>query len=108
MRAGGREVLAWGGGGKGQLGNGEDDDSASPVKAAFEPPSPVTEIAGGSQHVLALLANGDVYAWGADGLGQLGFETGDEATESCGRQKCSMTPEAGRRTRPRGRRGGRR
>lgn len=94
VRAGGREVLAWGAGGKGQLGNGENNDSASPVRAAFEPPSPVTEIAGGSQHVLALLANGDVYAWGADGSGQLGFETGAEASESCGRQKCSMTPQA--------------
>ena len=40
VRAGGREVLAWGGGGKGQLGNGEDNESASPVKATFEPPSP--------------------------------------------------------------------
>ena len=53
----------------------------------------MTEIAGGSQHVLALLANGQVYAWGADGVGQLGFETGSEATESCGRQKCSMVPQ---------------
>jgi len=93
VRDGGREVLAWGSGGKGQLGNGEDDDSASPVKAAFEAPSPVTEIAGGSQHVLVLLANGEVYGWGTDGLGQLGFETGGEATESCGHQKCSMTPQ---------------
>ncbi len=94
VRGGGREVLAWGGGGKGQLGNGEDDESASPVKASFEPSSPVVEIAGGSQHVLALLGNGEVYAWGADGSGQLGFETGSEASESCGRQKCSMVPEA--------------
>ena len=93
VRASGREVLSWGGGSKGQLGNGEDNESASPVKAAFEPPAAVTEIAGGSQHVLALLANGGVYAWGADGLGQLGFETGGEATESCGRQKCSMLPQ---------------
>ncbi len=48
---------------------------------------------GGSQHVLALLANGEVYSWGADGLGQLGFETGSEAIETCGRQKCSMAPQ---------------
>jgi len=94
VRASGREVVAWGSGGKGQLGNGESNDSASPVKAAFEPPSPVIEIAGGSQHVLALLANGEVYAWGADGVGQLGFETGSEANESCGRQKCSTFPQA--------------
>ncbi len=93
VRASGREVLAWGGGSKGQLGNGEDNESASPVKVAFEPPAAVTELAGGSQHVLALLANGEVYSWGADGLGQLGFETGGEATEACGRQKCSMTPQ---------------
>jgi alpha-tubulin suppressor-like RCC1 family protein len=94
VRNGGHEVVAWGAGGKAQLGNGEANDHASPVKVAFEPPAPVTEIAGGSQHVLALLANGEVYAWGADGLGQLGFETGPEASESCGRQKCSMVPEA--------------
>jgi len=94
VRDGGREVVAWGAGSKGQLGNGENDESASPVKASFEPPSPVTEIAGGSQHVLVLLADGEVYSWGADGNGQLGFETGDEANESCGHQKCSLTPQA--------------
>ncbi len=94
VRTGGREVMAWGGGSKGQLGNGANGESASPVKVAFEPPSPVTEIAGGSQHVLALLADGEVYSWGADGSGQLGFEAGSEATESCGRQKCSMLPQA--------------
>jgi alpha-tubulin suppressor-like RCC1 family protein len=92
IRAGGHEVLAWGGGSKGQLGNGENKDSASPVRAAFEPPSPVQEVTGGGQQVLARLASGEVYAWGADGSGQLGFETENEPTETCGRQKCSTVP----------------
>ena len=91
--SGGKKVAAWGSGGKGQLGNGHNEDSPSPVHTLLEPASPVVEIVGGSTHALARLANGELYAWGADGSGQLGFETGPEADEQCGRDACSMVPE---------------
>ena len=91
--SGGKKVAAWGSGGKGQLGDGETEDSPSPVRTLLEPASPVVEIVGGSSHALARLANGELYAWGADGSGQLGFETGPEADEQCAHDPCSMVPE---------------
>lgn len=95
IRNGGSEVLAWGNGSKGQLGNGATSGSGSPVRASFDAPSPVREIAAGGQQVLARLADGEVYAWGADNVGQLGFEASGEASETCGRSKaCSSVPES--------------
>jgi len=94
VRAGGGEVLAWGENGRGQLGNGTTTPSPSPVRAILEPGSPVVEIAGGSMHTLARLANGQVYAWGADNAGQLGFNAGTEPWERCGEDiACSTIPQ---------------
>ena len=94
VRAGGEEVLSWGENGRGQLGNGTTTPSPFPVRADLEPGSPVMEIAGGTAHVLARLQNGQVYAWGADGAGQLGFEAGDEPWEQCGEGgACSTVPQ---------------
>lgn len=93
IRSGGREVLAWGPGAKGQLGNGATKDSSSPVRVSFEPSSPVDEIAAGGQQALARLADGEVYAWGGDASGQLGFEAQGEPSETCGHSKgCSTVP----------------
>jgi alpha-tubulin suppressor-like RCC1 family protein len=91
--SGGKKVVAWGSGGKGQLGDGEAQDSPSPVHTLLEPASPVVEIVGGATHALARLANGELYAWGSDGSGQLGYATGPEADEKCGHDACSMVPE---------------
>ncbi len=91
--SGGKKVAAWGSGGKGQLGDGEAEDSPSPVRTQLEPASPVVEIVGGATHALARLANGELYAWGSDGSGQLGFETGPEPDEQCGHDACSLVPE---------------
>ncbi len=94
VRGGGEEVLAWGEDLRGQLGNGSTTPSPSPVRASFEPGSPVVEIAGGSMHALARLADGQVYAWGADNAGQLGFTTGQEPWERCGEgAACSTIPQ---------------
>jgi alpha-tubulin suppressor-like RCC1 family protein len=94
VRAGGEEVLDWGENAGGQLGNGTTTPSPSPVRALMEPGSPVVEIAGGSMHTLARLASGQVYAWGADGAGQLGFTAGREAWERCGEElACSTIPQ---------------
>ncbi len=91
--SGGKKVAAWGSGGKGQLGDGDSEDSSSPVRTLLEPASPVVEIVGGASHALARLADGELYAWGADGSGQLGFETGSEPDEQCGRDPCGTVPE---------------
>ncbi|HTY96213.1 MAG TPA: hypothetical protein VMB91_04180, partial [Solirubrobacteraceae bacterium] len=94
VRAGGEEVMSWGENGRGQLGDGNTSPSPSPVRADLEPGSPVVEIAGGTAHVLARLQNGQVYAWGADGAGQLGFEAGREPWEQCGEGgACSSVPQ---------------
>lgn len=63
---GGKEMLAWGDNGKGQLGNESLTTAARPVKVHFEPSSRVTEVTGGDLYVLARLENGTVYAWGGD------------------------------------------
>ena len=92
IRAGGGEVLAWGAGGKGQLGNGSSSSSATPVPASLEAASPVVEIAAGDEQALARLADGQLYAWGDDETGQLGFEAGSEPTEACGQRRCATIP----------------
>jgi alpha-tubulin suppressor-like RCC1 family protein len=72
---------AWGFNSEGQLGNGTEtgglgvdhqlrDFFAVPV--ATSGVSTATALSGGSSHSLALLENGTVMAWGANGSGQLG------------------------------------
>jgi alpha-tubulin suppressor-like RCC1 family protein len=72
------QVYAWGSNWDGQLGYGTIDDP-------YESPTPInitssfagltgqiTQIAAGDSHSIALTSTGQVYAWGADNLGQLG------------------------------------
>jgi alpha-tubulin suppressor-like RCC1 family protein len=70
-------VKAWGSDISGQLGNGcsspECNDALTPVEV--KELGGVTAIAAGGAHSLALLTNGTVEAWGADGKGQLGNGT---------------------------------
>ena len=63
-------VMAWGGNGDGQLGNGTTTESDVPVPVSGL--SGVTAIAAAGSHSLALLSNGTVMAWGGNGNGQLG------------------------------------
>ena len=68
-------LFAWGTNASGQLGDGTTVDRATPVKVVF--PSTVTNIriiAAGAYHSLALTDDG-LYAWGANGDGQLGDGT---------------------------------
>jgi hypothetical protein len=68
-------LYAWGSNSSGQLGDGTTTNSAVPVKVSL--PSGVTPaaIAGSSIDAYALDSAGDIYAWGADGLGNLGNGT---------------------------------
>lgn len=71
-------ALAWGINAGGQLGNGTTTDSHSPgpVSAGAIPAGAViTQMSGGYEHTLALSADGNAYAWGDNGYGELGDGT---------------------------------
>jgi alpha-tubulin suppressor-like RCC1 family protein len=78
-------VWAWGYNGFGQLGNATTVDSFTPVlvqkagATSDAPPVPlgvvIVKIAAGLDHALAIDLNGNVWAWGFNGLGQLGNST---------------------------------
>ncbi len=69
-------LFAWGGNGQGQLGNGNTSDSSSPVPVntgGLLAGKRVVALAAGSNHNLALCADGTLAVWGANGSGQLGI-----------------------------------
>jgi len=71
-------VWAWGYNGFGQLGNKSTTDSNVPKQVVLEDGTPlpnIKAIAAGLDHVLALDGNGAIWAWGYNGLGQLGVGT---------------------------------
>lgn len=65
------DVMAWGNGEDGQLGDGATTNSAEPV--LVKRLSNVTAVAAGDGQNLALLSNGTVMAWGENNTGQLGI-----------------------------------
>jgi alpha-tubulin suppressor-like RCC1 family protein len=84
------EVMAWGDGSKGQLGNGEvlfgneiyglekctsEESACSRTPLAVPGITTATQVAAGEEFSLALLANGEVMAWGEGLTGQLGNGT---------------------------------
>ena len=74
------EIWGWGDNANGVLGNASGEETGtnitSPVKIDF--PANVTSItiSAGTDHVLALGSDGNVYAWGNNASGQLGFDNG--------------------------------
>ena len=60
----------WGSNTDGQLGDGTTENSLAPIPVSDL--GEVAAVASGSDHSLALLANGTVMAWGANNVGQLG------------------------------------
>jgi alpha-tubulin suppressor-like RCC1 family protein len=72
----GSTVVAWGKGGNGQLGNGNNIDSSTPAQVndvgGSGSLSAITAINAGGNHSLALKADGRIIAWGAGTYGQLG------------------------------------
>jgi alpha-tubulin suppressor-like RCC1 family protein len=70
------DVLAWGDGSSGQLGNGRSEHSDTPVEVSgvggVGELGEVVSISAGDHDALALLANGHVVAWGSGKEGELG------------------------------------
>jgi alpha-tubulin suppressor-like RCC1 family protein len=67
----GQEVSCWGEGPEGQLGNGKQA-CASPDACLVGGLTGVVALEAGARHTCALVAEGKVYCWGADDLGQVG------------------------------------
>ena len=74
-------VWAWGYNGHGQLGDGTNDNENTPVQVTgFDGSgwlSDVAAIAAVGDYTIALKTDGSVWAWGDNGLGQLGDGTND-------------------------------
>lgn len=74
-------VLGVGRNNRGQLGSGTTTDSYLPVETTGLP-TPVRAISAGGDHNLALDAAGHVWAWGANGVGQLGVDGVSQRAEA--------------------------
>ena len=66
-------LYAWGYGGSGEMGNGTSlGTNPVPVKVFMPAGVVVTSVAAGRNHGLAIGSDGNMYAWGQGGQGQLG------------------------------------
>ena len=66
-------VFAWGANSSGQLGNGQTIEQRAPTQTIFPDGTPrIRSIAAGGSFNLAVDANRVTWAWGSNGLGQLG------------------------------------
>lgn len=70
-------LFAWGLNASGQLGNGDNADRLRPAAVAGLSTFVLREIAAGTAHSLARLADGRVFAWGAGSFGQAGRSFAD-------------------------------
>ncbi len=86
-------VWAQGANASGQLGNGTTTASATPVQVDIPAGTQITAIAAGLDHGLAVDANGGLWAWGLNTLGQLG--DGTTASRSTPEQINASAPSAG-------------
>ncbi len=67
------EVYAWGGNGRGQIGNGCNYNQSIPIKVKGFNNERVVMISCGFWHSMTLTECGHVYSWGGNGFGQLGM-----------------------------------
>lgn len=74
------EIWGWGDNACGVLGNASLENTGSNITHAVQIELPnalkSTAISAGADHVLAIGSDGNVYAWGSNVYGQLGFESG--------------------------------
>lgn len=84
-------MRCWGRNTYGQLGNGDTDDSSSPVEVAGV--SGATQAAAGRHHTCVLTSQGAVQCWGRMDLGQLGSGV-TTSEQMCGDFPCALSPAA--------------
>ncbi|HEX4126751.1 MAG TPA: MBG domain-containing protein [Acidimicrobiales bacterium] len=65
-------LYSWGLNTDGQLGNGSVNDKKVPTLVSMPTGVTAVAIAGGLEHSLAIGSDGNLYAWGEDGAGELG------------------------------------
>ena len=79
----GDTVWATGGNNKGQLGQGDLIDISTPAKVKDDAGTGfltgILQLAAGSEHSMALHQDGTIWAWGNNGMGQLGDNTTTDA-----------------------------
>ncbi|XP_062302734.1 RCC1 and BTB domain-containing protein 1 isoform X2 [Osmerus eperlanus] len=67
------DLFAWGHNGYSQLGNGTTNQGVSPILVSANLPNKrVKEVVCGSHHSMALMHDGEVFAWGYNNCGQVG------------------------------------
>jgi alpha-tubulin suppressor-like RCC1 family protein len=74
-------IFLWGQNNKGQLGNGTTAEAGQTTPTVLDMLPKVVGIAAGSEHTLALLLDGTVWAWGDNSAGQLGDQTTTDQLE---------------------------
>jgi uncharacterized protein (TIGR03118 family) len=73
-------LYAWGQNTNGQLGLGDLTNRLEPTQVDALASETIVAVATGTSHTLALTADGEVYAWGANRQGQLGSPDGLDAS----------------------------
>lgn len=75
------QAYAWGDNSYGTLGNETKVNSSTPVAVSMPQDTVFTKVTAGWDHVLALSSTGQVYAWGANGNGQLATGNTEDVTK---------------------------
>lgn len=71
-------LWAWGNNSSGQLGYVTEPDSLSAVPGRVDPAVDWADVSAGGDHSMAIKTDGTLWAWGANGYGQLGLGTTDD------------------------------
>ncbi|HWX97770.1 MAG TPA: hypothetical protein VNZ01_13095 [Solirubrobacteraceae bacterium] len=84
-------VMAWGGNGSGQLGDGTTENRSLPV--AVRGLGNVVAVSASTSHSMALLSDGTVRVWGNNAFGELGVGAGPETCVTpIARWSCARVP----------------
>ncbi len=67
------QIYCWGKNESGQLGNGSQIDEIKPILNEYLIDKQIVNICCGKEHTLALSSDGNIYAWGLNGDGQIGM-----------------------------------